>query len=78
MMVDVCEECGGRVDRPGLFGCERSAHPKADLAQRIAAAIEADLRDRSGLRQEFEAIDTDMQYQIRDAWAALIRQELLI
>ena len=42
----------------------------------IVAAIEKDLRGRRGLRQEFEGIDSDIQDEIRDRWAALVRKFL--
>ena len=73
-MVNRCEECGGRTDRPGLFGCDDLPHPEPDLSQAIAALIERDIRDRRGLREEFEAIDDETQCDIRDDWAELIRQ----
>lgn len=72
--MERCKYCGGRLDRPGLFGCRRKPHPKPDTAQKIVAAIESDLRDRRGLRQEFEAIDDDIQDEIRDTWAAIVRK----
>lgn len=70
-----CENCGGRLDRPGLFKC-RAGHPKPTIAQRIVRGIEADLRDRRGLRQNFETLDADTQDEIRDAWEAIIRREV--
>lgn len=71
-----CEDCGGRFDRPGLFACD-TGHVQPDLAQRIVARIEADLCDRRGLRQAFEGVDEDIQDEIRDNWAAIIRTSLL-
>jgi len=47
-----------------------------DLAQKIVMAIEKDLRDRRGLRQEFERIDKDIQDEIRSEWAKLVREEI--
>lgn len=76
-MPENCEDCGGRFDRPGLFGCESDNHAKPDLAQLIVAAIESDLRDRRGLKQKFEQIDDETQYEIRDTWAKLIREILV-
>ena len=70
-----CDECGGRLDRPGLFDCEEP-HPQPDTAQRIVDHIENDLRGRKGLRQEFEDIDEDTQDEIRDQWAMLVRYVL--
>ena len=70
-----CEECGGRFDRPGLFGCGEG-HPDATKPQAIVAVIESDIRNRRGLRQEFEGIDAEIQDEIRDTWADLIEQEL--
>lgn len=74
--VDTCENCGGRFDRPGLYDCRVKAHATADLAQKIVAAIERDLCDRRGLKHEFTGCDDDVQYQIRDEWAKIIRRHL--
>lgn len=70
-----CEHCGGRTNKPGLFGCD-DGHHTPTVAQRIAHAIEDDLRDRRSLRQEFESLDDDVQDMIRDAWANVIQREL--
>lgn len=67
----ICDYCGKRFDRPG---CEDERHVTPDMAQRIVAAIEDDLRDRRGLRQAFESIDDELQVEIRDTWAALVRE----
>jgi len=40
-------------------------------AVRIVDALIADLKDRRGLRQEWEAIDPDIQQEIRDRWIAI-------
>ena len=72
----LCSNCGGRTDRPGLFGCSRPGHVEPDLAQRIVAAIEADLSDRRGLSGEWDAIDDKIQGEIRDRWAEIVRKEL--
>lgn len=71
-----CYSCGGTFDRPGLFGCTQGGHQQPDVAQMIAAAIEADIRDRRGIGGEFDSIDGDTQQQIRDEWASIIRQYL--
>lgn len=73
MATERCAHCGGRFDRPGLFGgCAAGGHPAPTPAQRIAAAIEADIIDRRGLGGEWESIDPDMQDEIRDEWARVI------
>ncbi len=66
-----CVQCGGLVARPGLFGCSKG-HPKPDPPERIARAIEEDIRDRRGLKGAFESIDDDTQDEIRDAWVEII------
>ena len=76
MKDERCDECGGLLDRPGLFSCEMVAHPQPSVAEKIARAIEDDIRDRRGLRQEFDSIDEDTQDEIRDTWTRLI-QEIL-
>ena len=72
----LCNKCGGRIARPGLFQCKQPCHPEPDDAQRIVTAIEANLRDRRGLRQQFEQIDEETQNEIRDTWAELVREAL--
>lgn len=71
-----CEYCGGRPDYPGLFGCRRKPHPKPTLAQSIIAKLEFDLSDRRGIGQEWQSIDQETQYAIRDAWAQIVESEL--
>ncbi len=73
-----CANCGGRSDRPALFNAEDCVptHPTPTLAQRIAGAIELDISDRRGLRQEWEQIDPDTQDDIRDEWAKIISKLL--
>jgi hypothetical protein len=72
--MDRCYECGGRVDRPGLYLCDDARHAEPDLAQRIVAAIERDIGNRRGM--EWAAIDRDLMDEIRDRWAELVRREL--
>lgn len=75
-MDETCEECGGRFDRPGLFGCNDKAHPEATLPQKIAAAIEKDLCDRRGLRHEWEQIEDEILCDIRDEWARIVAAKI--
>ena len=75
-MAETCDYCGGVFSRPGLFDCNSPQHPQPDAAQRIARVIEDDIRDRRGLRQEWEAIDDEIQQEIRDSWAYLIGKQL--
>ena len=70
--MDRCDFCMGRIDRPALLGCDRE-HEEPDLAQKIVKAIERNLTDRRGLRQEFEGIDRETQEELRDAWAEIVR-----
>ncbi|MDO8418091.1 MAG: hypothetical protein Q7S87_18065 [Agitococcus sp.] len=51
-------------------------HVIPDLAQRIVAAIEWDFSVRGGISQEWEQIDKELQQEIRDKWADVIRLEL--
>jgi hypothetical protein len=44
------------------------------IAKAVAAAILHDLQGRRGLRQEWDAIDADVQKEILAAWAALVLQ----
>lgn len=76
MSEDRCQDCGGRLDRPGLFRCKDKRHPEPDLAERIVRDLERDLRDRRGLRHEFEACEADIQDEIRDAWVQIVQDHL--
>lgn len=69
-----CDNCSGRLDRPGLHGCEDRRHPSPTLAQRVAAAIERDLNDRRGMR--WDRIHEETRDAIRDRWAAMVEHEL--
>ena len=75
--IERCDYCERRIDRPADPYCDKkNTHPKPDIAQQIVELIEADLTDRRGLRQEWEHIDYDIQDEIRDTWAELIRKVL--
>ena len=75
--IERCDYCERRIDRPADPYCnKKNIHSKPDKAQKIVEAIETDLTDRRGLRQEWEQIDYDLQDEIRDIWAELIRKEL--
>lgn len=45
---------------------------KGRLAGEIVKAIEADLLDRRGLRQELEQCDDGIRTEIREAWVDII------
>jgi hypothetical protein len=47
------------------------------IAQRIVKAIENDLSDRRGLRQEWEQIDDEIKNCIRKEWENIIKEELV-
>lgn len=74
--MERCDYCGGRLDRPSPITCRATDHPEPTTAQRVALAVERDLRGRRGLRQEWEQIDEDMQDEIRDEWAAIVDRVL--
>lgn len=42
------------------------------LARTIVKDLDTDIRDRCGLGNEWEAIDTDIRKEIMDGWAAAI------
>lgn len=46
------------------------------LSHRIRDAILADVTDRRGWRQEWDAFDADIQKEIKAAWLLLIEAEL--
>lgn len=43
---------------------------------RIVAAILKDMTNRKGLRQEWDAIDEDIQNEIKAEWTEIITREL--
>jgi len=47
-----------------------------EAARRIVAAIVEDLKDRRGLRQEWEQIDTGIRIEILDRWWELACEQL--
>jgi hypothetical protein len=75
--IERCDYCERRIDRPADPYCnKKNIHAKPDKAQQIVEAIEADLTDRRGLKQEWGQIDYDIQDEIRDTWAGIIRKML--
>lgn len=42
----------------------------------IIREIEEDIRDRRGLKHEWNAIDEDVKEQIREAWRAIVRKHI--
>lgn len=71
-----CEDCYGRFDRPGLFGCDDRRHSTPDPAQLTVAGVESDPSDRRGLRREWGGIDSETRDGIRDQWAEIVRRLL--
>lgn len=65
-----CEQCGGRLDRPGLFGCDEESHPRPTQAQRIVRAVEHELDDRRGMG--WSSLDDDVADELRDKLAAIV------
>ena len=43
-------------------------------ARKIVDDLIADLTDRRGLRQEWEAIDEETQEEIRETWAKIVQE----
>lgn len=44
-----------------------------EMARAIVQAIIADMTDRSGLQNEWEAIDADVQAEIRETWERIVQ-----
>ncbi len=44
----------------------------SEIARDIVVAIEKDILDRRGLRQELEGCDEDIRTEIREKWESLI------
>jgi hypothetical protein len=45
-------------------------------AKKIVNKIVRDICDRSGLQNEWEALDEDIQKEIKDTWAKIIISEM--
>lgn len=68
-----CDNCGGRTDRPGLYRCDESPHPKPTLAQAIVADIERELDDR---RLGWGGLDTEAADATWDRLAEIVEKRL--
>lgn len=69
-----CDYCGRSFVRPSI-GCKfEDQHSIPDLAQKIAHKIEKHIRGRKGM--DWGMIDDDIQDEIRDDWAEIIREEI--
>ncbi|HEY6022481.1 MAG TPA: hypothetical protein VIY48_22245 [Candidatus Paceibacterota bacterium] len=51
------------------------SHPE-DCAAQIVAEIIADLRDRRGLKHEWNQIDSDIQQEIKEEWIKIALDHL--
>lgn len=49
---------------------------KSAIAQKIVAALEHDIKDRRGLKHEWNAIDADVLEQLRAEWCEIVQQHL--
>lgn len=67
----ICDYCGIRFDRPSIGGECEAKHATPDLAQKIVDAIENNLRGRRGM--DWGNIDDEIQQEIRDEWAEIVR-----
>lgn len=49
------------------------------VADKIVCRLDADIRDRKGLKHEWSAIDqTVMNYELRPAWIKIIMEEMVL
>ena len=73
-MSERCEECGGRFDRPGLYGCT-DGHVTPTPAQRIVQIVEHECNSRRGLH--WSSVDEgDILDELRDTLADKIARAL--
>ncbi len=68
-MPDLCPQCNGRFNYPGLHGC-KDGHAHPTRAQQVVWAIEAELNDRRGVG--WSGVDEEMACEIRDALTRIV------
>ncbi len=72
-----CDYCGRPFRQMADRFCDKKdQHATPDLAMRIVDAVEYDLRDRRGIRHEWDQVDEDVQDEIRDTLVEKVRAEL--
>ena len=47
-------------------------HLPIEVCDQVVTKIIEDLRDRRGLRQEWDAIDPDVQEEIKESWMYIV------
>ena len=73
----ICPECNRPFSRATNKYCDRkSEHKEPDLADLIVNDIEHELTGRRGVGHEFEGCDPDVQQEMRDAWADIVRKRI--
>lgn len=77
-----CDYCGRPFSAPvGAYAdgklptCARK-HAPTSPEMAVVFEILKDLTDRRGLRQEWEQIDTELQIEIENIWAAIIKKTM--
>ncbi len=70
----ICGYCERSFDKPSI-GCKfEPKHREPDFAQKVAHAIEEDLCGRSGM--DWGEIDDEVQDDIRNSWAEIVREQI--
>jgi hypothetical protein len=69
-----CLECHGRLDHPGLYGCNLDHHTRPTKAQEIVRAVEVELSRRSGMG--WGHLDEDIVEELRDKLARIVGEIL--
>ena len=69
------DEWAERFAASAIRSAERE-HDITDMADRAVQAIIAALNDRRGLKHEWRRIDPDIQEQIAETWAHILRMTM--
>ena len=68
-----CDYCGRYLNMPSPNNCPRN-HPEPTSFMRLVFAIEKDMTSRRSLRQAWESIDDEYQWEVRKTWVEIINR----
>jgi hypothetical protein len=63
-------------DEPDAYALIEQMRASVDPVDRIVVAIWSDVTDRRGWRQEYDNFDADIQVEVIETWADMVREIL--